>query len=291
MIREEYVGRFAPSPSGRLHFGSLVAAVASFLDARACGGKWLVRVEDIDDRTRPGAAEEILRDLEALGLGWDGQVVYQSQRTALYREAFERLKEMHMVYPCACSRRDVVGRYSGLCAAGLKSGQSARSWRVRVGGQSDVTINDGIFGVYTQNVQETVGDFIVRRADGPFAYQLAVVVDDHDQGVTHVVRGADLLDNAPRQRYLQQCLGLREVRYGHVPVVTDERGQKLSKSTGAAALNLTRPSAELVRALLFLGQVVPAEISHAPVDELLRWATTSWEIKRVWSSAPVGYSQ
>ena len=217
------IGRFAPTPSGPLHFGSLVAAVASYLDARAAGGRWLVRMEDIDTpRVVPGAADEILWTLERFGFEWDGPVLYQSTRIEAYREALEELKRGGFVYPCSCSRTTSA---RCVCTSGPR-------WRVRFPGD----------------------DFTVLRADGIFAYQLAVVVDDAFQGVTDVVRGADLLDSTPRQMHLQKLLGLPTPRYVHVPLVTNEKGEKLSKQTLAPALDVEDAPAALVRALRFLGQ-------------------------------------
>jgi glutamyl-Q tRNA(Asp) synthetase len=214
-----------------LHFGSLVAAMASYLDARAHGGEWLVRMEDVDKaREMPGAADSILSDLEFFGFRWDGPVMYQSQRTEAYREALEQLKSAGQAYPCGCSRKEIEGEdYPGTCARGLPPGKVARSWRVR--GE---------------------GDFVVLRADGFFAYQLAVVVDDQAQGITHVVRGADLLDSTPRQNHLQRLLGYRVPHYRHVPLVLAADGQKLSKQTGAAMLDLARAEDLLSEAFVFL---------------------------------------
>jgi glutamyl-Q tRNA(Asp) synthetase len=273
-----YVGRFAPSPTGDLHFGSLVAAVASFLDARAAGGSWLVRMEDLDtERVRTGAADSILGDLEAFGLEWDGEVVFQSQRAALYEEAFGQLRRQGDIYGCACSRRDSARRHAGDCARGLKAGQAARSWRVRVPEGAVYSFVDRVCGEFEQDVQREIGDFIVRRADGPFAYQLAVVVDDAAQGVTNVVRGADLLDNTPRQMFLQQRLGLGRLTYAHVPLAMDQRGAKLSKSAGAGRLDRREMGRELRRALKFLGQKPPEDVAG---NELLRWAIREWDIGR-----------
>lgn len=277
-----YVGRFAPSPTGPLHFGSLVTALASYLDARANRGRWLLRMEDLDtERVRTGAADQILRDLERFGLEWDDAVVYQSQRTEAYCSAFKRLTVDGHVYPCACSRKESAGRYKGTCAAGLQKGQGARSWRLRVMDSMTIRFEDRIQGAYAQDVHAETGDFILRRADGPFAYQLAVVVDDAAQGVTHVVRGADLLDNVPRQIYLQQCLQLQTPQYAHVPVATDESGLKLSKSTGAAALDRHAPARELQHALAFLGHELPEEVQGFSVAELLAWSIRTWDVERV----------
>lgn len=285
-----YVGRFAPSPSGPLHFGSLVAAVASWLDARAAGGRWLVRMEDLDrPRCEPGAADIILRQLEAYGLAWDGAVLVQSRRDDAYAEALDALKESGAAYPCACTRSQLAQAprnregeiiYPGTCRNGLPAGAAARAWRVRV---PDVSthFHDRIYGDLQQNLAHDVGDFIVRRADGLFAYQLAVVVDDAFQGITHVVRGADLLWNTPRQIYLQTLLGLPMPSYAHVPLITNAAGQKLSKQTLAPALPGTGRSAVLAQALAALGHPPPAELAGAEPAEQLAWAAARWKIENV----------
>lgn len=246
-----YRGRFAPSPTGPLHPGSLVAALASWLDARAHRGQWLVRIEDIDaPREAPGAAEAIIAALAAYGLDHDGVIVRQSARHALYRAAFMRLKDAGLIYPCGCTRREIAdsfphpgerGRatvYPGTCRDRLAAGRQARAWRVRVGAAC-VSFADRAAGMVTQNLATDTGDFVLLRADGQWAYQLAVVADDADQGITHVVRGADLIDSTPRQIYLQQRLGFAQPGYLHVPVMSNAVGEKLSKQTGAAALDLT----------------------------------------------------
>ena len=257
-----YVGRFAPSPTGPLHFGSLVAAVASWLDARAAGGKWLVRIEDVDTtRSVPGAAEGMLRTLEALGLTWDGEVAWQSRRTAHYEAALERLRAGGYVYRCRCSRKEIADsgitglegaiypgtcRRLGLAGAGLAERMIAPS--------APVGFVDRAIGAVTQNIARDIGDFVVKRRDGLFAYQLAVVVDDALQGVTDVVRGADLLWSTPRQIALQHALGLPTPRYRHFPVVTNDAGEKLSKQTGAEAIDPAQGAALIGHALAFLGQ-------------------------------------
>ncbi|MCX8113770.1 MAG: tRNA glutamyl-Q(34) synthetase GluQRS [Burkholderiaceae bacterium] len=257
-----YRGRFAPSPTGPLHAGSLVAALASWLDARAHGGAWLVRIEDLDPpREVPGSAEAIVRTLARFGFEPDEPVVRQSRRGALYEAAFARLRAAGLVYPCTCSRKDIEdaaraagansGIYPGTCR-GRPSGAVARAaWRVRVPGET-VAFDDRAAGRCSQNLAREVGDFVVLRADGPWAYQLAVVVDDAEQRITDVVRGADLLDNTPRQIFLQRALGFATPRYLHVPVVTNERGEKLSKQTGARALS-DDVRGELERAARHLG--------------------------------------
>ena len=260
------IGRFAPSPSGPLHFGSLVAALASWLDARAAGGRWLVRIEDLDrPRVQPGAADDILRTLERLGLYWDGEVVFQSRRTALYEEALSRLRN---TYLCGCSRREIADSavslavdgaqvYPGTCRAGLPAGKNARALRVRVSGA--ISFRDRVQGPLRQDLEREVGDFVLRRADGQFAYQLAVVVDDAEQGISDVVRGADLLESTPRQIYLQRLLGFPTPRYLHVPVAIDKDGDKLSKHAGARPIDRQ----DLQRALRFLGQPSSGTLAEA----------------------------
>jgi glutamyl-Q tRNA(Asp) synthetase len=282
-----YRGRFAPSPTGPLHFGSLVAALGSYLDARAQGGEWLVRMEDLDPpREVPGAAADILRTLEALGLGWDGTVVRQSERGEAYATALARLERGGATYPCACTRKEVGDAalagsdgsrvYPGTCRHGLPASRAARATRVRVG-DAEVEFHDALQGRMGQRLALDVGDFVLRRADGLIAYQLAVVVDDAAQGITDVVRGADLLDSTPRQILLQRLLGVPTPRYLHLPVATDAAGEKLSKQTLAAPLELARPGAALVAALRFLGQRPdPRHVDAAPA-ELLASAAASWD--------------
>jgi len=285
-------GRFAPSPTGRLHFGSLVAAVGSFLDARASGGSWVLRIEDIDrERNVPGAADAILRTLAQLALEWDGEVLYQSRRLDAYRAAFSQLRENGDIYPCACSRREIAARapavgvdgslvYPGTCRTGLPPGNRARSWRMLAPAEV-LVFDDRVQGTQRQDVAAVVGDFVVRRADGQFAYQLAVVVDDAAQGVNSVVRGADLLDSTPRQIWLAQRLRLPVPAYAHLPLASNAAGEKLSKQTRARAIDATIGSPLLAAALEFLGHVVPAEVRHAPLADFWRWAIANWSITRV----------
>ncbi len=246
---QAYIGRFAPSPTGPLHFGSLVAALASYLDARYHeGGRWLVRIEDVDEpRTVPGAADSILRCLEAYGMEWDGPVVYQSRRKDLYRAALAALGSH--AFPCGCSR--VPGIYPGTCRNGLPPGKAARAWRLRVD-DAVISFVDRVRGPQTDVLAETTGDFVLLRADGYFAYQLAVVVDDADQGVTDVVRGEDLLYSNGRQILLQRLLGYPTPRYAHIPVVRDASGEKLSKQTLAPPVDERGDEATLREALAFL---------------------------------------
>ena len=266
-VSTPYVGRFAPSPSGPLHAGSAAAALASYLDARAHGGIWRVRMEDLDaPRNVPGADKVILNQLATLGMHWDGEVLYQSQRLSAYQDAFGRLLSLKVVYPCGCTRREIADSvlrsqghlpegerpYPGTCRAGLSKGRQALSWRLQVP-EGQIAFEDRWLGPMAQEVSRVVGDFVLRRADGIWAYQLAVVVDDAAQGVTQVVRGEDLLSSTARQRLLGSLLGFPPVEYLHVPLVTDETGQKLSKQNGAQALNLADPLAVLQRAWCALG--------------------------------------
>jgi glutamyl-Q tRNA(Asp) synthetase len=282
---KSYRGRFAPSPTGPLHFGSLVAAVGSYLDARTRRGEWLVRMEDLDPlREAPGAARAILRTLEAYGFEWDGKVVFQSRRGVAYRGALARLERERAVFPCACTRREISDSalslagepiYPGTCRGGLPPGRAARAVRVRVD-NGVIAFDDALQGKIEQNLAREAGDFVVRRADGFFAYQLAVVADDFEQGITDVVRGADLLASTPRQVLLQRLLGYPMPRYMHLPVAVNRNGEKLSKQTLAAALAIEDAPAQLVRALRFLGQEPPADLAAADVAEVWSWARSSW---------------
>ena len=283
------VGRFAPSPTGALHLGSLTTAAASFLAARHVGGKWLLRIEDLDTaRVQPGAADTMLRTLESLGFGWDGAVIHQGQRLDLYAQALAELAARGLCYACSCTRRDLggtddVGGYPGTCRAGaLRTGPAAIRFR------SDLSpvgaFEDGLLGVCDANPK--LGDPIMRRRDGLFAYQLAVVVDDAEQAVTDVVRGSDLLPSTQWQRCVQQALGLPEPRYTHLPLVCEPDGTKLSKSArvisggfGAELGVQTVPAAALIwRVLSLLRQNPPAELALEPVAELWRWAIAHWQL-------------
>lgn len=289
----DYRGRFAPSPTGPLHFGSLVAALASWLDARAAAGTWLVRIEDVDRaRSRREAADEILRTLAACGLEWDEEILCQSRRGDRYRQALRRIEQAGRLYPCRCSRREIADsallpdgsrRYPGTCRGGLPAGERARAWRVRVD-PGPICFEDRLQGRQCQDLASEVGDFVLERADGSFAYQLAVVVDDADQAITDVVRGADLLGSTARQIWLQRLLGLPEPRYLHVPVAVDAAGRKLSKQTHAPALDAASAVSALPDALAFLGHAVAPELAGAPAAELLAWAVANWSIERI---APV----
>ena len=281
-----YRGRFAPSPTGPLHFGSLVAAVSSYLDARHNQGEWLLRMEDLDPpREIPGAADDILRTLKALGMHWDGPVVYQSQRGHYYEEALATLKDSGHSYGCACTRREIADSsmqsdsgnvYPGTCRSGIAQGRRARSIRVQVYDNA-VTIHDRLQDKLTQPLGRDVGDFIVRRADELVAYQLAVVVDDAEQGISHVVRGADLFDSTPRQVHLQQLLGYPQPAYLHIPVAVNSGNEKLSKQTHAEAINPGNWSTTLRDVLAFLNQQLPGSAEDASKEEFWQWAIQHWD--------------
>ena len=283
-----YCGRFAPSPTGALHFGSLVAALGSWLDARAHNGRWAVRIDDLDrPRVVPGADISILRTLDQFGLCWDGPVVYQSQREDAHRAAMKRLQISGLAFPCGCSRSDIrrAGRlgaagyiYPGTCRAGLPAGRSARTWRM-LSRSTPVRFQDrGRTGIQQVSVEDTVGDFVIRRADGLCAYHLATVVDDAALGVTDVVRGGDLLDCTPPQILLQKNLGLPKPRYLHLPIAVNALGKKLSKQTHAPPVDPRRAGSWLFSALTFLGQSPPAELRLAPPKELLAWGLQHWPV-------------
>lgn len=287
-----YRGRFAPSPTGPLHIGSLLAAAGSFLDARFHGGRWLVRIEDIDPpREVPGAADEILRALEAFDLAWDEEVVFQSRRRDAYDAALDALARQGRVFRCVCSRTDIAETnaargqagsriYPGTCRAGTPPGRRSRMLRVRTG-PDPVGLEDRLQGRFVQVLEEAVGDFVLRRRDGLIAYQLAVVVDDAWQGVTDVVRGIDLLDSTPRQLWVQQCLGLPAPRYMHLPVIVTPEGEKLSKQTGAPAVDTGRAGETAWEVLRLLGQSPPPELRGARPAELWDWAVPLWGVQHL----------
>lgn len=293
----EVVGRFAPSPTGPLHLGSLVAAVGSYLLAKRRGGRWLMRMEDLDQpRVVPGMADDILRTLELLGLHWDGEVVWQSRRDMHYQAALERLAALGLLYPCGCSRAEIARLasaphgdnelpYPGSCRSGLGAGKLPRAFRVRVPDET-ITFRDGIVGEQCQNLATSCGDFVVKRADGPFAYHLAVVVDDEAMGVTQVVRGADLMTSTPRQIYLQRLLRFSHPIYFHLPLVAGPGGGKLSKRDSAVSIaqgvDLAHAGGRLVAAALrFLGQELPGDLSAAPAAEILAWGREHFDPARV----------
>ena len=275
-------GRFAPSPTGPLHFGSLVAALGSLLNARRRGGRWLVRIEDLDTpRNAAGAVDSILRDLERLAMYWDGEIMHQSRRADAYAEALDSLADRGWTFECGCSRRDLVdGVYPGTCRGGLPPGRSARSVRLRVEATS-LGFHDAIQGLTTQCLENEVGDFVVLRADRVVAYHLAVVVDDAEQGISEVVRGCDLLESTPRQILIQRALGLPTPEYAHLPIAVDTDERKLSKQTLARSIAAARSGTVLVDALEFLGQGPPRELARAAATEIISWASASWDPARV----------
>lgn len=318
MERSDYRGRFAPSPTGPLHFGSLVAAVGSYLDAKHHNGTWLVRMEDLDTpRCLPGAADSILRTLEAFGLHSDEPILYQSQRTATYEDALQRLKDGGSAYPCCCSRKEIADSalhgiegpvYPGTCRNGMAHPRATPAWRVRtdlmparpepvegLAGHFDtltagfdkrspnglIEFDDHLQGHVTQNLEQEIGDFVVKRADGLFAYQLAVAVDDAFQDITHVVRGADLLNSTPRQIFLLRLLGLPIPHYMHLPIAVNAAGEKLSKQTLAAAVDSSRPVAVLLQVLHFLQQQPPAVLAQEKLDSVWEWAIRHWQPERL----------
>ena len=275
-------GRFAPSPTGPLHYGSLLAALASFLNIRSQGGRWLVRMEDIDPpREISGAADDILRTLEKFHLHWDGEVLYQSARIDAYEAALQSISDRKLAYRCTCTRKEIRERgetaYQGHCRNGPNPDRSQHSIRIR-STPDDINFTDLIKGKLRYNVQTHAGDFNIRRADGLFAYQLAVVVDDAAQQITEVIRGADLLDSTVHQLYLQQVLGYASLLYGHIPVAVNEDGVKLSKQTGAQPVSGQPVVPVLIRALQDLGQLPLDELHAATLDEVIEWSVDNWSL-------------
>lgn len=285
-----YRGRFAPTPSGPLHFGSMVAAIGSFLDARAHGGEWRLRIDDLDPpRVAPGADDAILRCLEGFGMEWDGTIVRQGGRNDAYHAELHRLRQAGWVYPCACSRREIGEAgingiegavYPGTCRRGMPSGREARALRVRTDGRM-TGFDDLLQGPVRQVLETEVGDFVAYRADRVFAYHLACAVDDAEQGITHVVRGADLMASTPRQVHLQRLLGLATPVYLHLPVAVNAAGEKLSKQTQAQAVDPANPLPTLERVLRFLGHPPPAEAGAAGLRALWQWAIENWRRERL----------
>ncbi|UTW10904.1 tRNA glutamyl-Q(34) synthetase GluQRS [Marinobacterium rhizophilum] len=291
-----YIGRFAPSPTGPLHFGSLLAALASYADARAHGGLWHLRIEDLDPpREQPGASALILSTLEAFGFDWDGEVIYQSQRGSLYRDAVEQLQLQHQAYRCNCSRKQVFNRtggirYDGHCHALQPPHGQACAIRAHCAAGT-IELQDAIQATQRYSLARDHGDFVIRRRDGLFAYQLAVVVDDAAQQISHVVRGSDLLDETPCQIQLQRYLGYASLDYAHIPVATSSGGQKLSKQNHAPPLDARNPVPALIAALEFLGQEPDAALHDASARELLHWAVEHWSIASIPRTREIPWSQ
>ncbi len=288
-----YIGRFAPSPTGPLHFGSLVAAVASYLQARTNNGLWLLRIEDIDPpREQPGATDEIIRSLEHYGFEWDGEIIFQSTNSTAHESALVALIEGNRAYPCRCSRRNLENAtrgamgiiYPGTCRDGCDADEVAI--RVRTN-ESDISFDDALQGRVSQRLESESGDFVIRRRDGLIAYHLAVVVDDEIQGVTEVVRGIDLMNSTPRQVWLQQLLEFRTPAYVHIPVITHANGDKLSKLTGAPGISGDDVEQTLVEALLALRQRPPSELAQVPLEEIWSWAIKNWQVGKLFGCKTV----
>ena len=276
------IGRFAPSPTGPLHFGSVVAAVASYLQAKSQYGQWLVRIDDIDPpREQSGACASILKTLEFLGLHWDGEVLFQRHRQDAYQEALDLLFDKKLIYRCICSRKQLQGNaYPGTCRLKEHSSEQQHALRI-ITNQTPVNFNDGIQGHLQQNLETDIGDFIVRRADDLIAYHIAVVVDDAWQGITEIVRGADLLDVTPRQIYLQRILNYPTPAYAHIPAAVDADGKKLSKQHHAQPVDDIQPAFTLFSALNFLGQQPDEGLLQENVEEIIRWGVKHWSMEKI----------
>jgi glutamyl-Q tRNA(Asp) synthetase len=286
MAEARYRGRFAPSPTGPLHLGSLYTALAGFLQAKVHRGQWLLRIDDVDPyRIARGSADRIKASLEILGLHWDGPIVHQSGRAEAYDAALTALQSGGLVYSCTCSRKELAdsdagGVYPGFCRSGQAAPDKPASLRILTQG-ARIAFNDRVQGRTEQNLETEVGDFILFRRDLVFAYHLATVLDDAEQGITEVLRGIDLLDSTPRQIYLQRCLGLPEPGYAHIPVLVDANGQKLSKQSHAPEAEIRNAGGLLYYLLTLLNQDPPAELASAPPAEILPWAIAHWELGRL----------
>lgn len=288
--KAKYRGRFAPSPTGSLHFGSLIAASAAYLDAKANQGEFIIRIEDLDPaREIAGSDKLILKTLEQFGFEWNEPVAYQSKRTDIYQSYLDKLNAKRLIYRCQCSRRQLRAEaqfgplgmiYPNHCRQVNVAATNRHAIRLKVC-DSTITINDQVFGQISQNLLTDLGDFIIRRSDGNFAYQFAVVIDDALQQISHVVRGSDLLDSTPRQVYIQQCLSLPRPNYLHVPTATDNQRTKLSKQTGATAISSKQANKQLVQVLEFLGQAPPSELEKSSLDDIWHWAIHNWQPKSI----------
>ena len=290
-----YRGRFAPTPSGPLHFGSMVAAVGSYLDAKAHDGEWALRIDDVDTpRVVAGSADAIVRTLEAFGLQWDGPIAYQHSRGGAYEHALDRLRADDRLYACTCTRREIADAgiagiegpvYPGTCRNGATAERNAPACRVRTTGIR-IEFDDLLQGHVRQDLERDIGDFVVKRADGVYGYHLACAVDDGDQHITHVVRGADLLASTSRQIYLQRLLGLATPAYLHLPVALNASGEKLSKQTLAQPVDAANAPAALSAVLAFLGHAPPRELRGADLDAQWKWARAAWQRSRLPRTAP-----
>lgn len=280
-----YIGRFAPSPTGPVHLGTLIAAVGSYLQAKKNRGKWLIRMEDVDTtRTVRGSDSEILNTLEAFGFEWNGEILYQSKQTEHYEYALEQLKSLSLVFPCLCSRKQLANSnsqiYPGTCRSRQLPETGEHALRILA---QDITIefNDIVMGKQSQNIARQCGDFVIKRRDGLFAYQLAVVVDDALQNITEIVRGSDLLDSTPRQIYIQQLLGCPTPAYCHLPLAVDAGGNKISKSEGATKVDIKNREKLMCDVLDFLGQNPPADLSHSNMNDIWSWAEEHWDVTHI----------
>jgi len=292
-----YRGRFAPSPTGPLHKGSLVAAIASYLEAKTNNGIWLVRMEDVDElRNVKGAADDILRSLDAYGFEWDEDIIYQTQRKDAYAEALEKLRQNELIYPCTCSRKKLralanEGKlssgpmgyiYPGTCVNQSFKNTNPEDYAIRIKTPaSTFSFNDSLQQHYEQQLDTDLGDFVIRRRDGLFAYQLAVVVDDDYQNITHVVRGVDLLDSTPRQIFLQECLNYPQMQYAHLPLIVNQQGDKLSKQTGAEGIGNKPDHSLLIDCLTFLDQKPPADLEKDSLQNIWQWALENWSLNAI----------
>jgi len=283
-----YIGRFAPSPTGPVHYGTLVAAVGSYLQAKTHNGQWLIRMEDVDiTRKVDGADSDILHTLESFGFEWDGEVIYQSRLTEYYEQALQQLVSQSLVFPCLCSRKQLAQSqsaiYPGSCRRRLLPEAHEHALRL-IANDVNIEFDDKVMGKQSQNIKQQCGDFIIKRRDSLFAYQLAVVVDDARQNISEVVRGADLLSSTPRQIYLQQLLNYPVPRYCHLPLALDNKGYKISKSEGASRIDLRHKEKQLVSVLDFLGQQPPADLAECTINDIWSWALEHWDIRQVSSN-------
>ena len=280
-----YKGRFAPSPTGPVHYGTLIAAVGSYLQAKKSNGEWLIRMEDVDiTRKIDGADVDILNTLVAFGFEWHGEIIYQSKQTEHYQQALEQLVSRSLVFPCLCSRKQLAKTkssiYPGTCRNRHLPEKKEHALRL-LAKDKTICFNDAVMGKQSQNIQKQCGDIVIKRRDGLFAYQLAVVVDDARQGISEIVRGADLLDSTPRQIYLQQLLNYPTPDYCHLPLAVDHSGNKISKSEGATKIDLQHKEQQLISVLDFLGQNPPEDLAQSSINDIWSWAVEHWEITHV----------
>jgi len=288
---KNYRGRFAPTPSGPLHFGSIVTALGSYLDAKSNKGKWFVRIDDIDQsRKKFNADKIILNQLKQLGLIWDEPVVYQTQQINLYEIALKNLKNLKCVFPCDCPRNKIKNLvYPGTCRNKIAILNSNHSIRIRID-NSKISVADRLQGFYTQSIESEIGDFIIKRADGHFAYHLATVIDDNEQKITDIVRGFDLLDSTPRQVFLQKKLKYDEPNYLHLPIAIDSTGRKISKADKETTSVISSPTIVLVNVLRFLGHCPPDGIENTNTETILKWGIENWNVDLLPKKSKINYS-